>query len=110
MPSRIVREGILSSEKVASLSWEEEVFYRRLMSVVDDYGRTESDAKWLRLRCYPTRVDSVSINDVRRFLRACKAAGLIIVYRVGVREFLQINNFQQRQRTASKYPPPPENK
>jgi len=108
MPNRIIREGILSSEKIASLSWEEEVFYRRLMSVVDDYGRTESNAKWLRSRCYPVQVDSVSIDDVERLLRACEAAGLVIVYKVGTKEYLQIDNFQQRQRVA-KYPPPPGN-
>jgi len=108
VPNRIIREGILSSEKVASLSWEEEVFYRRLMSVVDDYGRTESNAKWLRSRCYPVQVDSISIDDVERFLRVCEAAGLVIVYKVGAKEFLQIDNFQQQRRTTSKYPPPPE--
>jgi hypothetical protein len=109
MPNRIVREGILSSEKVASLSWEEEVFYRRLMSVVDDHGRTEANAKWLRSRCYPLQVDSMSADDVKRLLQACEATGLVIVYKVGNKKFLQIDNFQQQRRATSKYPPPPEN-
>lgn len=39
MPNRILREGILTSPNVARLGWAEEVFYRRLMSVVDDFGR-----------------------------------------------------------------------
>ena len=36
MPNRILREGILTSERVNALSWEAEVFYRRLMSAVDE--------------------------------------------------------------------------
>jgi hypothetical protein len=39
MPSRLLREGILDSEAVNALSFAAEVFYRRLMSVVDDFGR-----------------------------------------------------------------------
>ena len=39
MPNRILREGILTSERIERLDWAEEVFYRRVMSVVDDYGR-----------------------------------------------------------------------
>lgn len=35
MPSRILREGILTSERVNALAPLEELFYRRLMSVVD---------------------------------------------------------------------------
>ncbi len=48
MPNRILREGILTSERVNLLSWEAEVFYRRLMSVVDDYGRFHAHPALLR--------------------------------------------------------------
>ena len=36
MPTRILRDGILTSERVNLLDWEAEVFYRRLLSVGDD--------------------------------------------------------------------------
>ena len=39
MPSRILREGINTSPKVNALSPMAELFYRRLMTVADDYGR-----------------------------------------------------------------------
>ena len=39
MPNRILRDTILRSERVARLSPTAELFYRRLMSVADDYGR-----------------------------------------------------------------------
>ena len=38
MPNRIIREGILSSDRVDQLDPPAEVFYRRLMSKVDDHG------------------------------------------------------------------------
>jgi hypothetical protein len=39
MPNRELREGILTSERINALTFPAEVFYRRLMSVVDDFGR-----------------------------------------------------------------------
>lgn len=107
MPNRIVREAILSSEKVASLGWPEEVFYRRLMSVVDDYGRTEANPQLLRARCYPLQTDTVRVADITRWIAACEKAGVILGYAVEGKQYLELSKFQQQQRTASKCPPPP---
>lgn len=106
MPNRIIREAILSSERMASLSFAQEVFYRRLMSIVDDYGRHEANPKLLRSKCYPLQTDDVSVKDVGEWLAACSSAGLIVVYSFGDKHFLEIQNFNQQQRTASKCPAP----
>jgi hypothetical protein len=53
MPTRIIREGILTSERVDKLSERAELFYRRLMSVADDYGRYFANPANLRVNCYP---------------------------------------------------------
>ena len=106
MPNRIVREAILSSERIAALGWPEEVFYRRLMSIVDDYGRTEANAQLLRSRCYPLQTDAVRVTDISRWMAACQKAGLILCYEVGGKQFLEVLNFGQQQRSASKYPAP----
>ena len=53
MPNMILREGILTSERVNSLTTEEEIFYRRLISVVDDYGRYYAKPELLRSACFP---------------------------------------------------------
>ncbi len=53
MPNRIIREGILTSEAVNSLSWEAEVFFRRLLSVVDDFGRLTPVRLFYALPCTP---------------------------------------------------------
>lgn len=104
MPNRIIREAILSSEKMALLGWPEEVFYRRLMSIVDDYGRYEANPQLLRARCYPLQTDAVRAADISRWMAACQKAGLILCYEVSGKCYLEVSNFQQQQRSASKYP------
>lgn len=128
MPNRILREGILTSERVASLNWAEEVFFRRLMSVVDDYGRYTANPKLIRAACYPLVVDKVSDADINKWMAKCVEAGLVSVYSVSAdaddqkgsprcgkpagvsqslqKQYVQLHNFRQQTRTtASKYPP-----
>lgn len=106
MPNRIIREAILSSEKMALLGWPEEVFYRRLMSIVDDFGRTEANPLLVRARCYPLQTDAVRVTDISRWMAACQTAGLILCYAVQGKQYLEVNNFGQQQRSVSKYPAP----
>lgn len=112
MPSRIVREGILTSEAVAALSLEAELFYRCLMSVVDDYGRYEDNAALLRARCFPLKLDAWSVELVDKCLAEVSQVkdgrpALVQRYRVGGKNYLQINNFNQKTRSAAKFPAPP---
>lgn len=110
MPDRIVRENILDSDTVNSLSWAAEVFYRRLMSKADDYGRYEARTTLLRSQLYPVKIDKVSCPDVEKWLAECAEAGLVRVYRVEGKDYLQIEKFQQRLRAMrSRYPEPPPN-
>lgn len=107
MPNRIVRESILTSESVCSLGWPEEVFYRRLFSIVDDYGRHEAGLQLLRSRCYPLQTDHVRVADITRWMAACQKAGLVALYEVAGKQYLQVEKFGQQQRSPSKCPPPP---
>jgi len=107
MPNRIVRDGILSSEAVCSLSWAEEIFYRRLMSVADDFGRFHALPKLLRSACYPLQIDKVSDSDIGKWTTACVAAGLVRVYPASDgKRYIEILKFGQQQRAKSKFPPP----
>lgn len=109
MPTRILREGILTSQRINALSTEAELFYRRLMSVVDDFGRFDADEKLLISRCYPLTFDRILPTDVSKWLtELCKPEDnpLLVVYACGPKWFLQINDFGQRERSASKFPPP----
>lgn len=107
MPNRILRDGILTSEAVSSLSWSEEVFYRRLMSVADDHGRFHSLPKLIRAACYPLQIDKVADSDIGKWTTACVAAGLVRVYpATDGKSYLEIVKFGQQVRSKSKFPEP----
>ena len=106
MPTRMIREGILTSERVNELSDRAELFYRRLMSVVDDYGRFTANPTLLRSACYPLKVDSVKEDSIKKHLAEAVGAGLIVLYTVGGKEYLEIQDFGQRIQSKSKYPEP----
>lgn len=108
MPNRILRDGILSSERVARLGWAEEVFYRRLMSVVDDFGRYYATPMLLRAACYPLMLDKVSDADVGKWLAKCAEAALVSVYPAqDGKRYLQMLDFRQQVRAKdSKFPQP----
>ena len=108
MPNRILREGILTSERVNALDAEAEVFYRRLMSVVDDFGRFTAHPSLLRAALYPLKLDTVRDSDMERLLAEVERAGLITVYGTGGKRFLELLDFKQQVRAkVSKYPQPP---
>lgn len=108
MPDRIVRAGILTSDAVNELSWAAEVFYRRLMNVADDFGRYDGRPSVLRAGLYALKLNRVSDRDVVTWLRECEETGLIKVYTVEGKQYLEIQKFDQRLRAkVSKWPPPP---
>lgn len=105
MPSRIIRDGIIESVAINSLPWEAELFYRRLMSIVDDYGRYSALPQLLVSRCYPLQVDKVSTSDVTKWLTLCSKQELIVLYKcIKDKPWLEIQQFNQRTRTPSKFP------
>jgi hypothetical protein len=117
MPNRILREAIITSRAVSGLSDSGQLFFRCLMSVVDDYGRFEADLDLLRARCFPRQLDRWPLSRVSKALAECgearssDGAPLLSVYRVddSEKEYCQINNFGQRIRenSTSRYPNPP---
>ena len=106
MPNRILREGILSSERIAQLAWAEEVFYRRLMSVVDDFGRYYAHPSLLHAALYPLQLGKVSDSDIGKWLTACVDAALVRVYPAqDGKRYLELLDFRQQVRAKeSKFP------
>lgn len=105
MPNRILREGILTSDRVERLNWAEEVFYRRVMSVVDDFGRYYARPALLRAACYPLLLSKVSDADIQKWLDACVLVHLLSVYQIGDKAYLQMHDFRQQMRAKeSKFP------
>lgn len=107
MPNRIVREGILESERVDRLSCEAEVFYRRAMSKVDDAGRYYAKPELLLAALFPLRIGRVSPTEIAAWLRECAAARLVRLYTVEGKAYLEIVDFRQQMRSRSKFPDPP---
>lgn len=107
MPTRVIRDGILTSEAVADLSMGAELFYRCLMSVVDDHGLYEANPRILRAKCFPLR-ENVTSAMVAEWLAECSQK-LLLVYEVGGKQYLRINNFGQTyHKSKPKFPPPPQ--
>ena len=107
MPNRILREGIITSERVNALSWEGEVFYRRLMSVVDDFGMYTANAALVRAALYPLKLETIREANLERLISESEKAGLIRLYEVQGKRYLEVLNFNQQLRAKnSKYPAP----
>lgn len=107
MPTRMLRDGILDSAPVNTLSFQAEVFYRRLMSVVDDFGRFDGRAAVLRGRLYSLKLDTVREADIARWIAECEKAGLIALYAVDDKPYLLFHRLGTPRAKESKYPPPP---
>jgi hypothetical protein len=101
-----MREGIITSERVNKLDAPAEVFYRRLMSKVDDHGLYDARPPILRTYLYPLRVDRVREADITRWLAACEKAGLIALYSHDGKPYLQMLDTRWSVRSEPKYPLP----
>jgi len=106
VPSRLIREGILTSDRIEQLDFPAEVFYRRLMSKVDDHGLYDARPSVLRTSLYPLRVDRVREADCSRWIAACEKAGLIALYEHGGKPYLQMLDTRWAARSEPKYPLP----
>jgi hypothetical protein len=113
VPNRLVREGILDSKAVNSLSEPAEILYRRLINVVDDFGRFEADVELIRSRCFARQLQQWPEDRIEAVLPELSAAKtedglpLVLVYVVGAKQYIEIQNFKQRIRASnSKYPAP----
>ena len=107
MPNRIIKESICSSENVDQLSPFNETFFYRLIVNCDDYGRMDARVKILSSRLFPLK--DIQAEDVRSALVALSEAGLIILYEVDGKPYLQMKTWDKHQQVRakrSKYPSP----
>ncbi len=107
MPNRILREGINSSHRINKLSMGAEILYRRLLSVVDDYGRFYAAPATVRGACWPTLPGKVCEQDVSNWIAECEqVANILLTYSVNGCSYLQVLDFRQQVRSKSKFPEP----
>ena len=107
MPNRIIKESICTSEEIDILTPEQEVFFYRLMVVVDDFGLMDARLSILKAKCYPLK--SIEINSIQLNLARLQEVGLVKLYQVDGKPFLSITkwaNHQQIRAKRAKYPTP----
>jgi hypothetical protein len=106
---RLIRGGILTSDKINALSWACECFYRRVLSLVDDYGNYDGRLEIIRSNAYPLKLNQVSTADIAKWLDESVSAGLISCYEVVDKSYLHLHDFNQRlKKYKRKFPPYPD--
>ena len=107
MPSRMVRGGFLASDRVATLSAEEERLYFRLFLIVDDYGLSDARTPIIKAKAFPLH-SKISTEDIEKWMEALVIAGLVERYTAQGKPYIHVLNFNQRMRILrSNCPLPP---
>lgn len=107
MPQRFLRPGITNSDAWNSVSFGAQSFYIRILTLVDDYGRYDGRIQILHSHCFALRSD-IKPQHSAAFRSELQSSGLILVYELDGKEFIQITKWQERARGPSKYPVPQE--
>jgi len=107
MPNRYLRESFKESEAVNAVGFQAEVLWIRLVVTVDDFGRCEANPKLLRPKLFPLRLEQVREAELSRWIAECEKAGLLRLYTVDGKQYLQLEKWEQGRAISSKYPPPP---
>lgn len=104
MPTRYLRPGIRDSELIDGLTPAAEILFYRLIVTVDDFGRFDARPAMVKSQCFPIR-DAMTATKVGDLLRELGAAGLIAVYEVGGKPYLQMQKWDNAPRAReSKFP------
>ena len=105
MPTRLIREGILTSDRINRLSDAAEVFYRRLLSRVDDHGLFDARPAVLIAGLYPLRLKTTE-NKCLQLLAETVAANLVKVYEIDGKRFLKCMDTKWKIRSEPRFPVP----
>ena len=109
MPNRIIKDSICRSESYKSLSLFQRDFFIRLIVTVDDYGRYDARPSILKAQLYP--LEGTTVATIESALKAMSTLGIVLLYSVGGRQYLQLTSWQKHQTIRaqrSKYPAPNE--
>jgi hypothetical protein len=106
MPNRVIREGILESERYWSVSIEARQMFMHMMLLADDFGCIKASSMFLRRRCFN---DGPTHEKVSKLLNELQDVDLLRLYDHERTCYAFIPRFQQRlQRNTLRHPEPPE--
>lgn len=101
----IVFDELLKDERVNRLGDGAELFYYHLLGAVDAAGRYYAEPILLRAALYPFEIDKIKDIDIRQWLNKCQVAGLIKVYPVNNRAYLELTAYNDKIASArSQFP------
>lgn len=109
MPTRLLYEKICDSATLAELTGDEERLFHRLVVKADDYGRFHAHPSLLLGACFPLLIEKLEVAQVRAWRDRLADVGLIRVYEVEGREYLQLvtwGEYQRQRGSKPKFPPP----
>ncbi len=107
MPNRLIRDGILDSDRYWSVSMEARQMYFHMLLLADDYGCISVSPVFLRRRCFN---DSPSHERIAKLLNELQDVDLIRLYDQDRSCYAFIPRFRQKlQRATLKHPCPPPN-
>ena len=110
MPSRILKDSILTDKAFNSLTLTEESIYHRLLVSADDYGIFYADPILLLRILYPRKTD-ITEEVIREGLDHMEEAGIISRYTAEGEDYLKICSWENDQRLRNsrhKFPVPEE--
>lgn len=108
---RSIHPDTCESETMAKLPASQERTFFRLLTHCDDAGRAQLNPRLLKAAIYPL-IDEMTPDKVMKEIRALAAAGLLILYQVDGRDYLQVRSWTEYQHpknpSKSKIPPLPQ--
>ena len=105
MPSRIIREDLLESDRYQAVNIEAKLCFIHLLLLADDFGCVSVSPAFLRRRCF---FSSVPDERISRVLMELVDVDLIRTYEVDRKCLAFIPRYRQRlQRSTLKHPKPP---
>lgn len=110
MPNRIIKESICVSDTIAGLSWFDQCLFFRLIVLADDYGRFDARPLIIKGKGFP--LVTVTDKQIANGLSNLATAGIVNLYNVGGKPYLQLKTWDKHQSVRakkSKYPAPDDN-
>lgn len=104
MPTRYLKPGVRDSASIDGLSPLAECLFYRLLVTVDDFGRYDARVSLIKSYCFPVK-ESVTIKKCDELLLELAQNGLIVLYKDGGKDYLQMTRWDNVPRAKeSKFP------
>lgn len=108
MPNRVIKDSLLSSDKISTLTDAEFRLWISLILMADDAGRGDARPAIIKGHAFPLR-ERVAQKDIDASLHGLAAKGCVSLYTVGGKPYFWFPTWKEHQRIRDvkpKYPAP----